>query len=384
MSSATIYLTNECNLRCKHCFVGHDQLRPRAGLSTEDAQAVIANFAASGIKTITLLGGEVTTERHDLADILRFSEARGVAVSINTNLVDPAPLLPLLDSAALTNIVVSVDGLTASTHDRIRGTGTFAKTASNLAILARHPRVADGSLTVDLTFVLTALNKADVYALPRFAKQHGINKINFKTLQFNDRAAQNRTQLQLTDKELLDTCTAFYVYCLLEGGINLDMHIPPAFGYYLDKVASAPEHLWNFESCGGTQVYTYVDLYGNNLPCPAMSLEENVDSNLRARSSALSAVANPIAQIQARSLFRGFDRSVAQRHRNAAMEPCRDCIFSARCSPCTNEIIRGHDHGRVDICAAVRKHGNDRIPGLSDELFGHAAQDATGAVVTAV
>jgi MoaA/NifB/PqqE/SkfB family radical SAM enzyme len=61
MSSATIYLTNECNLRCKHCFVGHDQLRPRAGLSTEDAQAVIANFAASGIKTITLLGGEVTT-----------------------------------------------------------------------------------------------------------------------------------------------------------------------------------------------------------------------------------------------------------------------------------------------------------------------------------
>lgn len=350
-------------------------------MSTEDVQAVIGNFADNGVTTVTLLGGEVTTERGDLADILRFSETRGVAVSINTNLVELAPVLPLLDSAALTNIVVSVDGLSAKTHDRIRGTGTFAKTTSSLESLAQHPRVADGSLTVDLTFVLTALNKTDVYTLPQFAKRHRINKINFKTLQFNDRAAQNRSQLQLTDKELLDTCSAFYVYCLLEGGLNLDMHIPPAFGYYLNRIASAPEHLWNFESCGGTRVYTYVDLYGNNLPCPAMSLEENVDSNLRARSKSLSAVANPIGEIQTRSLFRGFDRSVAQRHRNAAMEPCRDCVFSARCSPCTNEIIRGSDHGRVDICAAVRKHGSDRIPGLSEELFGHATQEATGVAV---
>ena len=193
-------------------------------MSTEDVQAVIGNFAENGVTTVTLLGGEVTTERGDLADILRFSESRGVAVSINTNLVELAPVLPLLDSAALTNIVVSVDGLTAKTHDRIRGTGTFAKTTSSLEILAKHPRVADGSLTVDLTFVLTALNKTDVYALPQFAKRHRINKINFKTLQFNDRAAQNRSQLQLTDKELLDTCSAFYVYCLLEGGLNLDMH----------------------------------------------------------------------------------------------------------------------------------------------------------------
>ena len=314
MSSATIYLTNECNLRCKHCFVGHDQLRPRSGLSTQDVRAVIANFAANGVKTITLLGGEVTTERRDLDEILRFCERHGVQVSINTNLVDLTPMLPLLTSAALANIVVSLDGMAAATHDRMRGTGTFAKTVANLEALAKHPRVAAKSLTVDLTFVLTALNKGDVYELPRFAKQNAINKINFKTLQFNDRADSNRAQLQLTDKELLDTCTAFFVCCLLEGDINLDMHIPPAFGHYLNRIASAPEHLWNFESCGGTRVYTYVDLYGNNLPCPAMSFEENSDSNLQKRSTVLSAVSNSVAKIQARSLFQGFDLSIARRH----------------------------------------------------------------------
>ena len=61
------------------------------------------------------------------------------------------------------------------------------------------------------------------------------------------------------------------------------------------------------------------------------------------------------------------------------MEPCRDCMFSERCSPCTNEIIRGRDHGRVDICAAVRNHGSDRLPGISEEIFGRAQSETAAA-----
>jgi len=179
--------------------------------------------------------------------------------------------------------------------------------------------------------------------------------LNFKMLQYSDRALANKSQLCLSDKELLDRCTAFYALCMLEGGMKVDMHIPPAFGYYLNKLLPTPDCLWNFASCGGTGVYTYVDLYGNNLPCPAMSFEENRDhSNLKARLPALSAIANPISEIQSRSLFKGFDKSIAKRHRNRSMHPCNTCVFSDRCSPCTSEVIRSNGHGTVDLCAAVR------------------------------
>lgn len=370
MPSATIYLTNECNLRCKHCFVGHDQLRKRSGLETQDILSIIANFADSGINTITLLGGEVTTERGDLKEILEFCHSCGVRASINTNLVDLTALIPLLNIEALVNIVVSIDGMSSDTHDQIRGKGTFEKTMANLLVLLDHQRIRDKTLTIDITFVLNALNKDDAFSLPKFCKNNSINKLNFKTLQFNDRAATNKSALQLSDKELLDTCTAFYLLCLLEGEINLDMHIPPAFGYYLNKIATTPEYLWNFESCGGTQVYTYVDLYGNNLPCPAMSLEENPASTLRSRSDTLNAIVNPIENIHSQNLFLEFNNSVQKRQNNHDMFPCRICVFSDRCSPCTNQIIRGNEGGVVDICAAVFSSGDERLAGITKEVFG--------------
>lgn len=370
MTAATIYLTNECNLRCKHCAVGHDQLNKRSSLATAEVISVIQNLADHGTKAITLLGGEVTTERQDLEQILEFCSSAGVAVSINTNLTEFERIRPLLTIDSLISVVVSLDGLAAETHNLMRGKGLFERTIANLALLCAHPRVRSRKLIVDVTFVLSAFNKSDVFKLPGLYKQYNLNMINFKTLQYSDRAHANKDKLYLSDKELLDICTGFYLLCMLEGDIRVDMHIPPAFGHYLNKLAAVPERLWNFASCGGTGVYTYVDLYGNNLPCPAMSFEENKErSTLRSRSTTLNAITNPVREIQNRSVFRGFDHSIQKRHRNRYMHPCNKCVFSETCSPCTSEIIRGQKEGIVDICAAILKHGNERVEGVAQELF---------------
>lgn len=346
-------------------------------MSTAEVMAVVRNFAAHGVKVITFLGGEVTTGRSDLAEILEFCRQVGVAVSINTNLIDFDRLKPLLNIDALFNVVVSVDGLSATTHDRMRGKGSFVKTIQNLEVLHAHPRVRAKGISVDVTFVLTGINKDDIFAIPEFYRRYGLNALNFKTLQYSDRALANKSKLYLSEKELLDRCTAFYALCMLEPGMKVDMHIPPAFGHYLSKLLPTPEQLWNFASCGGTGVYTYIDLYGNNLPCPAMSYEENRDrSNLTARLPALSAIDNPIGDIQSRSLFRGFDRSIAKLHRNRSMWPCSTCVFSDRCSPCTSEVIRSNGQGTVDLCAAVFAHGDARVPGIGRELFRRAEAEA--------
>jgi MoaA/NifB/PqqE/SkfB family radical SAM enzyme len=373
VSSATIYLTGDCNLRCKHCFVGHDQLSKRPALQTAEVAEILRNLRNSGTTTVTLLGGEVTSHRADLPEILSVCDELGLRVSINTNLIDVSILGRVLDSSSLFNVVVSVDGITAASHDKLRGRGSFERTTRNLECLGQHRRVQSREILVDLTFVLNALNQHEVFDLVNFYRKYQFNKLNFKTLQFNDRAEDNRSAIGLSSKELLDRCTAFYFYCVIESNINLDMHIPPAFGMYLNKILYAPEEFWNFNSCGGTKVYTYVDLYGNNLPCPAMSFEENVNSNIKASAPALDAAKNPIAEIRKRSLFLGFDRSVAMKYRNQKMFPCKGCKFSNECSPCTNSIIRGAAEGVVDICASVFEHADARIPGFCAEIFNQDA-----------
>lgn len=368
-----MYLTGDCNLRCKHCFVGHDQLSGRPSLTTAQVGAVLNNLRDAGIDTVTFLGGEITAHRADLTQILKTCTELGIRVSINTNLVDVPNLEEILLNSALINIVISVDGVTATSHDRLRGRGSFARTVRNLERLGQHPRVLNKEISIDLTFVLNALNQHEIFDLVAFYKKHKFNKLNFKTLQINDRAEKNRSAIDLTKKELLDRCTAFYFYCVLESGVLLDMHIPPAFGAYLNKILYAPEEFWNYRSCGGTDVYTYIDLYGNNLPCPAMSYEENTRTNIRAPSPNLSAIENPISEIRKRSLFLGFDRSIDTKARNTKMHPCKMCKFSDVCSPCTNAVIRGATEGSVDICAAVLEHADGRLPGFTADMFDSGA-----------
>ncbi len=370
MTSTTIYLTNKCNLRCKHCFVGHDQTSNREQSSTQAVKAMLSNIAANGITAVTLLGGEVLSFRSDIVEILEFCEIIGLCVSINTNLTIHDKLEAILECKALSNIVVSLDGATNISHDKIRGRGSFEKTMAGLELLKNNDRIIDKSILIDLTFVLSSVNKESVYELIKIYKRFNINKLNFMTVAINDRAETNASLLKLDEKELLNVCASFYIFCFLERGILLDMYIPPAFGLYLDKILHAPARLWNYNGCGGTNVYSYVDLYGNNLPCPAMSFEENKNTSNNKIVSSLNLIENSMAAIHQKSLFKGFNLSVKKKSRNALMDPCNKCRFQTECSPCTNEIIRGKVRGTVDICSAIYKYGNDRIPGIVENIFG--------------
>lgn len=369
MSSAVVYLTNRCNIRCRHCFVGHDQHRDRAQMTTAEVQRVLSTLVGGGVTGITFLGGEVTTERADLGEILSHCDEIGADVSINTNLVAWGALEACLEHPSLTNIVVSLDGLTAPVHDAVRGKASFAKTHANLVTLLSHGRVVSGSIRVDLTFVLTKRNASQAAELPRFAHALGVKKVNLKLLQYNDRAERHRSSLAVAYADMLDACAAFYFASLMQPGLAFSLYTPPTLGAYFERLGVPASRMVNPTACGGTEVYTYVDLNGNNLPCPAMSLEENAASTLGARSPSLNLIDNDLATVRARSLFQGFDRSVANRRRTTRMWPCRTCRARDRCSPCTNEVIRGAEEGLVEICDAVRTVGDERFPGLAAELF---------------
>ena len=372
MRSATIYATGACNLRCKHCFVGHDQMSPREELSTDEIKSVITNLSLSGVKNITLIGGEVSVFRRDLASIIDYCDEQGINVSINTNLTEGNTIFTLLKKRSLHKIVVSLDGASSETHDKMRGRGAFSKTMANLdnllPILKRY-----NEKSCDITFVLSNLNWEDRFKIIDLAVKKGINQLNINFLKEVGRAKDNEDVVKISAKKIVDAVFEIFVYWLNVGkSLKLDMFIPPAYAEYIKQTYKLDiTRFSNYEACGGPyNVYGYVDLKGNHLPCPAMSYEESQGKFSSKIAEELHIVNRKAKDIWETSVFKEFEETRLSKKRNSYMFPCKVCKFNNICSPCTADVIKGIDNPSASLCGPLYRYLEEQ--GNIDSVFGTA------------
>jgi len=134
-------ITNECNLRCRHCYWWADR-SPEPELRVEEWRAVLRReFQSRGIQGISVCGGEPLLRQ----DVIRMILDEGYHLWVFTNGILPLPDLPL-------TYCVSIDGIEAN-HDKIRGRGNYGKTRKNI-LSAPH----DG---VFLNMTINSLNRND-------------------------------------------------------------------------------------------------------------------------------------------------------------------------------------------------------------------------------
>lgn len=136
-----INITDQCNLRCKHCY--HPARRDGFVLTVEQWQAIIIKYR-SLITTLHLApdliicGGEPFF-RQDLRDIL--AAVRIVLPSAPISLLSNGTMLTpeICDWLTPLNpfIQISIDGPDAARHDAVRGTGVFAKAQASIDLLRR-------------------------------------------------------------------------------------------------------------------------------------------------------------------------------------------------------------------------------------------------------
>lgn len=139
-AAATCYVTGACNSRCKTCAVWRKKPAPDA--STAEWSDVLAQLGAAGVRYVCLSGGEPLL-RPDLADLVRAARAAGMgSVEVASNgLLLSEERLDGLVAAGLSGLHLSLDGLD-QVHDRIRGVpGSFAAAARTLR-LARERGLA--------------------------------------------------------------------------------------------------------------------------------------------------------------------------------------------------------------------------------------------------
>ena len=120
-----LYITEKCQLRCAHCYMG-ERLERAKVMPLSEVQMNLRFWRRMGGSKLTLLGGEATLHPQ-FSEIVRYAHKLSYEkVILTTNGLRPAMrVLAKHRPEHFAYIQVSLDGGSAKTHENIRGRGTF-------------------------------------------------------------------------------------------------------------------------------------------------------------------------------------------------------------------------------------------------------------------
>ncbi len=141
-----IYLTNNCNLRCKHCFMyAEDKIENE--MSFDEIKRLLDLCSANGCYKVIYTGGEAAT-RTDFLDILKHSKKVGLNVQVISNgtIWSKEDIVEL--SKYIDEIQISIDGFDEPSNAKIRGKGAFQK---SLETVDNFIKTGEVSVAVSIT-----------------------------------------------------------------------------------------------------------------------------------------------------------------------------------------------------------------------------------------
>ena len=197
-----LMITRRCNLHCLHCSASPEQFL-RDDMTTKELLSTIDELARCKVFRIIVTGGEPLIHP-DFFVIANAIVQHPFHLQINTNatLVTEKVVEHLKKLPRRPIISVSLDSITAKTHDRIRGSGSFVNMKKGIRML----RAA--GLRVRAFMVLSRLNYHELSQIVEFAKSIGVSNINVTTPAVCGRATRYATEMALRPNELrkaLDT-----------------------------------------------------------------------------------------------------------------------------------------------------------------------------------
>lgn len=137
LDMAYLEVTNRCNLKCIHCYKTAGNPLPEE-LSTKEWVSVIDELSKLGVLTLAITGGEPLL-REDIAEILKHAAKNVVGVTVFTNgTVITEEMVDVLKGVTPEKIMISLDGASKTTHERIRGKNTFDRTVRSIALLTEN------------------------------------------------------------------------------------------------------------------------------------------------------------------------------------------------------------------------------------------------------
>jgi MoaA/NifB/PqqE/SkfB family radical SAM enzyme len=192
-TSIIISVTPNCPLRCRQCDIWKSP--PTKPLTLQHGKLIIDKlYQWLGEFCLNFTGGEPFLD-HDLLQIIKYAENKGIITHINTNgfLIDRKLALAIIDSN-LSVISFSIDSPLSPTHDYLRGVrGTYQIALKAIRYLQKnrinHPKIYINSVIMDA-------NIKNLDKLVLLVQKEKIDGITFQALLPNLASSQKPIDLR--------------------------------------------------------------------------------------------------------------------------------------------------------------------------------------------
>lgn len=177
-------ITQQCNLKCVHCYAHAKNRKYEGELSTDEGKAIIDDLAQFGSPVILFSGGEPLM-REDLPELAEYAVSKGMRAVISTNgTLITREKARILKEIGLSYVGISLDGM-EEIHDRFRGQkGSFQEA------LAGIRNCQEAGIKVGLRFTVNKANIVDVPAVFDLLEEMNIPRVCFYHLVYAGRGSQ--------------------------------------------------------------------------------------------------------------------------------------------------------------------------------------------------
>jgi SynChlorMet cassette radical SAM/SPASM protein ScmF len=218
LSSLYLYLADQCNLSCRHCWIspGFSQGQ-KDGLPLDYLKKAILEAKALGLQSVKLTGGEPLLYR-DIHALLEFLAAEEINILIETNgTLLNNNILEKMKSCEMEQISVSLDANTPEVHDDLRGVkGSFDRTMAGLRLLSGY------GFSFQIIMTIHRKNCMEIPGLISLCKELGAG-----SLKINPLLPCGRGKEVFRDKQNLDPGELIQLYQMVEREwlLNTDLDV---------------------------------------------------------------------------------------------------------------------------------------------------------------
>lgn len=201
MNSVKWELSQRCNLKCKHCFVG--KVEYESELSLEKNKKIIDILLKNNVKSI-MFSSKEPLMYENFIDILKYCRLKGIVISIVTNgTLFHDELYDELSKGIVKVVSFSLEGITAYSNDAIRGTGVFDKVMSAANELKEKTLSTKKVIPLALQISLTSINKNEVIDMHAFFQKSPFLSVNVGDIAIVGNAKDN-VSIKLSEEKYED------------------------------------------------------------------------------------------------------------------------------------------------------------------------------------
>jgi SynChlorMet cassette radical SAM/SPASM protein ScmF len=181
LNTLYFYLTEGCNLRCRHCWIEpphQSEKRQYPALDPGLFRHIVGQAGPLGLQSVKLTGGEPLMHPR-IGEILEILREERIRFGVETNGVLCSPALAReLVRGNLSFLSVSLDGADAGTHEWVRGVeGCFE------AALQGIRNLVEAGIRPQVIMTLMRRNVGQMEAVVRLAESLGAGSVKFNIVQ---------------------------------------------------------------------------------------------------------------------------------------------------------------------------------------------------------